>query len=373
MDELAALAAQQRAERARLEAEAAARLVTAYGRAWAAIERDLTLLTDALAAAQAQGIAITPAQLRGLAGPTMPVRALKGEGYPEAVARVQARHRALLDQIAAQIDGLAAQAGPLIRAQQAAAIAAAATHAEALARAALGPPPPGVAVAWDRVPVEALRELVGALADGRPLGALLGRFGADARAGAEEALTTALIRGAPPRVAARALEAAVEGLGRNRALRLARSAMLDAYRDSTLAQYRRNDLIVAYRRLAAYGPRTCLACLALSGKIYPLGEEFGRHANCRCVLVPVPRSWADLGYPGYPEPAPPETGADWFARQPEETRRRLLPAGAWEPYQRGAIALGDFAREGVDPVWGASVARRPLRDVLAGAAAGAAG
>jgi len=52
MATLAALAAQQRAERARLEADAAARLVTAYGRAWDAISRDLAALTRAIESAQ---------------------------------------------------------------------------------------------------------------------------------------------------------------------------------------------------------------------------------------------------------------------------------------------------------------------------------
>ncbi len=158
MTTLAALTAQQRAERARLEADAVARLVTAYGQAWAAIDRNLAALTDAIEAAQARGETVNAAWL----------------------AR-QSRYRALMDQVETQINGLAQQAGPLVRAQQAAAIGAAANHAEALARAALGPPPPGVSVVWNRVPVEATRELIGALGDGRPLGEILAAFGPEAR------------------------------------------------------------------------------------------------------------------------------------------------------------------------------------------------
>ncbi len=342
MTTLAVLTAQQRAERARLEADAAARLVTAYGQAWDAISRDLRALTDAIEQAQARGETIDAAWLAK-----------------------ERRYRALLDQVEAQINGLAVQAGPLVRQQQAAAIAAAASHAEALARAALGPPPPGVVVAWDRVPVEALQQLVGALGDGQPLGTLLSTFGPDARAATSEALTTALVRGQSPRIAAKALEAAVEGLGRNRALRLARSSMLDAYRDSTLAAYRQNDVITAYKRIAAHGPRTCLACLALDGKIYPLGQDFGRHASCRCALTPVVRSWAELGYPGIPDVPQPETGPDWFDRQPEATQRQMIPVGAWEPFQRGEIALSDFVEEGRNQ-WGPFTVQRPLRDVLRG-------
>lgn len=342
MTTLAALTAQQRAERARLEADAAARLVTAYGRAWAAIDRDLAALTQAIEAAQSRGETVNAAWL----------------------AR-QSRYRALMDQVETQINGLALQAGPLVRQQQAAAIGAAANHAEALARAALGPPPPGVAVTWNRVPVEATRELIGALGDGRPLGDLLARMGSDARIAADDALTTALLRGQSPRIAAQALEAAVQGMGRNRALRLARSSMLDAYRDSTLAAYRQNDVITAYKRIAAYGPRTCLACLALSGKIYPLGQDFSRHAGCRCALLPVCRSWAELGYPGIPEPAQPEDGAEWFARQPEATQRAMLGPTAYPLFVKGNITLADFVEEGTNR-WGPYTAQRPLRDVLAG-------
>ena len=222
------LLAAQRAERAALEAQAAARLVTAYGQAWQAIERDFRALTEAIDAARTAGEEITPAWL----------------------AREE-RHRALMAQVEGQINGLAAQAGPLVRQQQATAIAAAARHAEELARATLGTPPPGIVSAWNRAPVEAVRELVGTLADGTPLGELLKTFGPEARAAAEKALTTGLLRGYHPTRIARDVSGAVEQLGQVRALRLSRTEILRAYRAATLANFAQNETVIGWRPLSA--------------------------------------------------------------------------------------------------------------------------
>lgn len=342
MTTLAALAAMQRAERAQLEADAASRLLTAYGQAWDAISRDLAALTRSIEAARRAGTPLTADWLRR-----------------------ERRYTALLSQIEAQITGLAARAGPLVRQQQTAAIAAAQRHAEELARAALGPPPPGVVVAWDRVPVEALQALIGNLGDGQPLGTLLARFGPEARVAADRALTTALIRGQGPRVAARALQQAVEGMGRNRALSVARTETLRAYRAASIANYAQNDVVIGWRWLAAHGKRTCLACLGRDGQVFEKSKPFPAHTNCRCTTTPVCRSWESLGYPGIPEPAQPETGADWFARQSEATQRAMLPVGAWGPFQRGEIALSDFIEEGSNR-WGAYTVQRPLYAVLRG-------
>lgn len=341
MTTLAALAAQQRAERARLEADAAARLVTAYGRAWDAISRDLAALTQAIEAAQARGETVNAAWLAK-----------------------ERRYWMLMVQVEGQVNRMAAQAGPLVRQQQAAAIAAAASHAEALARAALGPPPPGVAVAWNRVPVEATRELIGALGDGRPLGDLLATFGPEARIAADEALTTALVRGQSPRLAAKALEATVQAFGRNRALRLARTETLRAYRAASIANYAQNDVVTGWRWISAHGKGTCLACLGRDGQVFDKGKPFPAHANCRCTSVPITRTWKDLGF-DLPEPAQPETGAAWFARQSEATQRAMLGPTAYPLFVKGNITLADFVEEGTNR-WGPYTAQRPLRDVLAG-------
>ena len=72
------------------------------------------------------------------------------------------------------------------------------------------------------------------------------------------------------------------------------------------------DVIDHYEFLATLDALTCEECGSLDGSIIPAGDMFGSgleidssvevHNRCRCVAVPVTKTWEELGFEGIEEP-----------------------------------------------------------------------
>lgn len=325
-----------RAALARRDASAAAELARAYGAAYGRISARLADLFKL--AESSQGL--TAAQL---------VRSR--------------RYRALLRQIEDELAAYGVTATEVVTRSQAAAVALAADHAEALARAALGPPPASVSVRWNALPAEAFSDLVGALQDGSPLRSLFDALGREASTKAGEVLTSGLAQGLNPRVVARQLRQA-SGMSLTRALTVSRTEMLRAYRTSSIRGYAANpQLVKAWRWSCARQRRTCALCWAMHGHTFPLSVPFGSHANCRCAAVPVTASWAELGFSGVPDAPVPPTGPEVFEGLPQDWQRSILGAGKYDLYAAGRLRLADIVGERVDPRWGLIRFERPLQEV----------
>jgi SPP1 gp7 family putative phage head morphogenesis protein len=363
---VAEVAAQYRREIAAMEREAAARLLAAYADAWAAIQGDLRALTDALDEAKRAGVEITPELLRRGRSAIPNVQAVRGETYAEAAERVRQRYAALSDQLAREMARYGRFAAGVVENNQRAAVAAALRHAEGLIDAALGPGPGGVAATFNRLPVGALEELVGALGDGSPLSALFDGYGPTARREAARVLVAGVSRGHSPRQMARDLRAAINGITAVRALAVSRQETLRAYRAASLASFQANPTVKGWRRLSARTTRTCPICWAMDGKEYATNVPLTSHILCRCVMVPITRTWEELGFPGVPEvPRDTSNGPDLFARLPAEKQRDILGAAKFALYQVGDIALSDLVAETHSARWGPGLRERTLAEIEA--------
>jgi SPP1 gp7 family putative phage head morphogenesis protein len=253
-----------------------------------------------------------------------------------------------------------------IVAQQRAAVAAAQAHAAELVPAAAGDGPPGVAVRFDRLPTGALEELVGALADGSPLADLLGELGPAAARSVREALVAGLATGQGPRAIARRIRADLGG-SLARALTIARTETLRAYRESSRRAYRANDDVVAgWIWHAQLGPRTCAACWAMHGSRHALDERLDGHPNCRCSMIPVTKSWAELGFPGVPDARPViEPGEEAFRRLPAADQLAVLGPAKHAAYRAGEIGLADLVARDRSERWGTTRREASLAEARA--------
>lgn len=107
-------------------------------------------------------------------------------------------------------------------------------------------------------------------------------------------LTRGVAAGDNPRqTAARMLERAENhfNFGRSRAVNIARTETLDAYREGArVTELAHADLLAGWAWLAHLGPRTCRSCLAMHGRVFDL-EVPGPddHQQGRCARVPVVR------------------------------------------------------------------------------------
>jgi SPP1 gp7 family putative phage head morphogenesis protein len=322
---LDATAAQFRAALLRRDEAALKRLMAAYGPVYARIQADVAKLTAQIAAARAAG----------------------------AICALQR-------QVVAEWARYAETASQVITDTQRQAVAEATTEAHALTVAALDDA--GVAVGADvaRLHPAAVADLVGVLGDGSPLRALLDQLGQQAARDVGQALTHAVAVGRSPRQTARDIRAALGG-DLNRALTIARTEHLRAYRGASLRSYQENsDLLRGWQWRASPSRRTCPVCLAMDGQEFSLEEPFGSHVNCRCTPIPLLRDR---------ETPPRETGEAWFARQHADVQRAMLGPGKHALYQEGTISLRDLVGVKDDPQWGRGRYQRSLRELRGGARA----
>ena len=212
----------------------------------------------------------------------------------------------------------------------------------------------GIQLQFDRLPVSNVERMVGLAGDGSPLRTILqsaSTTGADALA---QQLIQGVALGLNPREIAR--RAMRQGLATSftRMVTIARTEVLRVARQTTLDNYRHSKAVRAYRRVASKSQRTCIACLALDGEIYPLTTPFEEHVNGRCVPVPVLIRGTPLAY---------ENGKEWFARQPESVQRQMMGPGRWDLWQSGDVTWNDLVRIHEDETWGNSPQVTPVRDL----------
>lgn len=223
--------------------------------------------------------------------------------------------------------------------------------------------PAGAAVAFNRVDPEAVSAIVA-----RTTGQVEALTRPLPKAVAREMKAT-LIRGVQvgdnPRRAAGIMLGRVGGAfdgGRNRALVIARTEMLDAHRAASRAQDRANaDVLAGWQWVSSLDRRCCPSCWSKHGTTYGV-EEPGPldHQQGRCTGVPVTRSWADLGFD---IDEPPSVLADaevTFKALPDADQLAIMGRGRLDALASGRASWGDLSTRRRTDGWRDSYAPTPL-------------
>lgn len=341
-------AAKHAAQLAAGEADAADRMLRAFGRAWQSTRQELEAVMAKLEQARAAGVEISPAWL------------------------YQQRR---LNNVLADLEGgmrqFARQADIAVQDAQRDAVAAAEDHAHELLELGLEETAPGIDTSFTRLQRDTLDQLVGNLADGSPLSELLDTLPGDAGSRLEQAVVDGVAKG---RSARQIVSSARDALGGtlSRALTIARTEVNRAHREATRLSYEANTAVVAgWTWTAALDRRTCAVCWAMHGTKHPVSDRLDGHPNCRCAMIPVTRSWEHLGAQGVDETRLElEDGADAFARLPENDQLAVLGRKKLDAYQRGDLSLGDLVGRDEHPRWGSMRRERSVADAQRARAAG---
>lgn len=322
------------------ERQAASELVRAYGGIWGRLNREILDLVGEYNRSGGQA---------------------SGTGW---FARWE-RATALQRQAEEELGRLAGLLGRTVEEQGRAAAAQGAEDGVELMGEALGPAPAGAVLGFNRLPVGAIENLVGAgRAAGSPLRDLLEGLPEEGGKIVYEGLLTGLAMGQGARVVARNIRRGLGGqLGR--ALTIARTETIRAYREATHQTYLANqDIVKGWIWRSARNVRTCASCWAMDGTEHTLEERLDDHPNGRCFEVPKTKTWAELGFAGVPERVSKVgTGAEAFGRLPEADKLRVLGPAKYAALREGKIKLGDLVGLRVDPRWGSIRAERSLKDL----------
>jgi SPP1 gp7 family putative phage head morphogenesis protein len=206
---------------------------------------------------------------------------------------------------------------------------------------------------FNRLNTRALEMMFGYASDGSSLAGLLAKNYPEAVSGLLDALVTGLAKGMNPTKVAREM-ADRFGMGLSRALVVARTETLRAYRMGSFEQYRESGVVMGYKRLAAHDTEVCPGCLFRDGEmIESLDGEFDEHPNGRCTAVPVVM--------GIKEPTW-QSGVSWFKSQPEADQRSILGEARFEAWKDGA-SLEDMSKFVSNPTWGGSYVPTPVKEL----------
>lgn len=168
-------------------------------------------------------------------------------------------------------------------------------------------------------------------------------------------LTKGTAAGDNPRETARQMVARAENLhnfGRSRALNIARTEMLDAYRagaQETEQQY--TDVLAGWLWVAHLGPRTCRSCLSMHGRMFDLDVAGPHdHQQGRCSRVSVVREEdGSIDTSWLPD------AEEHFAQLPEEDQRAILGRAGYAAWKRGEFPISSWAKAQSNPGWRDSV------------------
>lgn len=191
----------------------------------------------------------------------------------------------------------------------------------------------------------AVENIVALARAGQPLDALMEAAYPLAAQGMTDQLIAGTALGWNPRRTAYAMRDEGLSQGLNHLLLVARDQQIRSWRTANLQTYRSNPRVLQYMRICAKQPRTCLACLALDGTLYPTSEMMPTHPQCRCALVPV--------VTGFPLPKF-QTGEMWFRDQSPAMQQSMMGPGRYELWTQGTINFRDLATVRENPTWGPS-------------------
>jgi SPP1 gp7 family putative phage head morphogenesis protein len=330
------------------EAQASSRLVQAYGTVYSSLSSELEAVTKQIIELQKSGETIT-----------------------ENLIYQRTRLLNLLELVEDQIADFSRTAEASVTLTQAYAVEAAQFHASQLILTAMGPLPDGrgIPTNFTRFNPAAVEKLIGRSSNGSPLRELFASLSIDPKTGVsmpdkvQDLYVKGIVRGAHPTQMARELRDEF-GVPLTRAQTISRTEVLNTYRETNREYFAQNtDVVERWRWQAAFQSRTCAMCLAMDGREFDTKVPMGSHPNCRCVLVPVSKSWAELGFgDDIPDtrPAAGETGEQWFAKQPEAVQLAILGPGKLERYKEGKLTLRDTVGYRNDSEWGPNRWERSL-------------
>lgn len=227
----------------------------------------------------------------------------------------------------------------------------------------------GSIASFNLLPQATLNELVGTLSDGSPVTDLARSFGDIGGGALQEELTKGIALGLNPRQVAGNWRQRIAGVSRSKAQTIARTEMMRVTRESSRKTMEANsDVVKEWQWYCSLETRTCPVCWSLHGKTFPLKTKMATHPNCRCTMLPVTKSFEELGLTGIYVPTEDRRlttpGDTLFRELPETDKISILGPAAYRAYADGAVQLTDFVGEDWSPVWGHTRHSRSLSDIL---------
>lgn len=148
------------------------------------------------------------------------------------------------------------------------------------------------------------------------------------------------------------------------AVRMVSTAQLYSARGGAMATYKANaDVIGSWTWSCSRDTRTCPACWAQHGKVFPLTATLNDHYLGRCAPLPNTVSWASLGFADGQDVAI-KPGEELFKQLPVADQRTILGDVGYRAWRDGAYQFDQLAGTYQDDLYGEMLELRPLKELI---------
>lgn len=151
-------------------------------------------------------------------------------------------------------------------------------------------------------------------------------------------------------------------IGRRGAEAMVRTAVAHTTTVAREALYEANrDVIAKEQWVSTLDTRTCTQCMSLDGKTFEIGKGIRTpaHIGCRCIRIPVTKSWKELGFDleelssstrasmngQVPDT---ETYGTWLAKQSAAVQDDALGATRGKLFRKGGLSVDRFTNRAGD-------------------------
>lgn len=217
--------------------------------------------------------------------------------------------------------------------------------------------PNGVSLAkgFDYLPKSAIQEIAGSLMDGSPVSSLVNAVAGGMANEMKRLLVTGLATGVNPRETARLIGKAFDAQ-QARLNTIVRTETLRAAREgSRKNMLNHTDVVKGWQWYSRRDRRTCAVCFAMHGEQFELKTKMATHPNCRCTMIPVTKTWQELGFssavPNAENPAFATASADML-KADSALCRSALGRGGCLGFTEGLLPLDRFVNNTYHPQWG---------------------
>lgn len=295
------------------------------------------------------------------------------------------RMRTLLSQYQTAIKAYTSDVLSMVHSSRQGALQDALSSGKGLVGGSMGRAPTGVMAAtyfdsntWGKINTQAYNAVTSMFAETQaPLRALMAQLGDDTMRLVRTELQRGILLGRNPLKIASRIKAGTSNIALARARLIARTEFHRAYRMANREQWARSDVVKGWTWLAKLDGATCGICVAMAGTQHGPLDYLDGHPGCRCVMVPLTKTWAELGFaePGQywdvPEGALVQSGADWLrglgGAESARTLKRLFGPTRYQSVLPRILAGEDlgaimrsFLEQRQSAIWGPMKALRPL-------------
>lgn len=277
------------------------------------------------------------------------------------------QYKLLIEETTGRLDIYLSRAGKIIKSQQLLGITQGVDDAYKMLNIAL-PIPNDLKndIHLYKLNSKSFENMIGTMENGEPIDKLLSKIPQTVSNEIKQTMLIGIETGIHPATIAKLIDRTL-GSPLQNTMTVCRTEYMRAYRKTAHDTYLQNERVLNNWAWKS-GTNSCLACLLMNGTIHPLKDNLESHPRCRCIQLPITKTWKEL-FPNINTEniketrIIPEKGIDEFKKFSKEKQKQLLGPTKYKMYEDGKLNLDNLVKIKSNSTWGDNPIIRPIKEL----------